>query len=185
VSRIGRLPVAVPESVKVDINGSEVRVKGPKGEMVRKFSPDMGITLENNQILVTRNSDLALVRALHGTTRALINNMVTGVSTGFTVELEVDGVGYRVEMDGNKLALYVGFSHPFIIDPPEGVSFEVDSKIRLVKVKGYDIEVIGQLASDIRKIRPPEPYLGKGIRYKGEKIRRKAGKAGKGKGAKK
>jgi large subunit ribosomal protein L6 len=109
--------------------------------------------------------------------------MVTGVSTGFTVELEVDGVGYRVEMDGKKLALYVGYSHPFIIDPPAGVSFEIDSKTRLVKVNGIDNEVIGQLASDIRKIRPPEPYLGKGIRYKGEKIRRKAGKAGKGKGA--
>jgi large subunit ribosomal protein L6 len=184
VSRIGRLPVDVPESVHVEIKGSEVRVKGPKGEMVRQFSRDMGIVLENNQILVTRNSELAPVRALHGTTRALINNMVTGVSTGFTVELEVEGVGYRVEKDGEKLALYVGYSHPFIIDPPVGVSFDVDSKTRLVKVNGMDNEVIGQLASDIRKIRPPEPYLGKGIRYKGEKIRRKAGKAGKGKGAK-
>jgi len=185
VSRIGRLPVIIPESVKIDINGSEVHVKGPKGEMTRKFSPDMGITFEDNQVVITRNSELAPVRALHGTTRALINNMVTGVSTGFVTELEVDGVGYRVEMDGNKLALYVGYSHPFIIDPPEGVFFEVDSKTRLVKVCGYDNEVIGQLASDIRKIRPPEPYLGKGIRYKGEHIRRKAGKAGKGKGAKK
>jgi large subunit ribosomal protein L6 len=185
VSRIGRLPVAIPESVKIDIKGSEVRVKGPKGEMVRTFSPEIGIAMEDNQILVTRNSDLAPIRALHGTTRALINNMVTGVSTGFATELEVDGVGYRVELDGKKLALYVGYSHPFIIDPPEGISFEVDSKTRLVRVCGYDNEVIGQLASDIRKIRPPEPYLGKGIRYKGEKIRRKAGKAGKGKGGKK
>jgi len=185
MSRIGRLPVDVPESVKVELKGSDVHVKGPKGEMARSFSPEMGITFENNQIVVTRSSDLAPIRALHGTTRALINNMVTGVSTGFATELEVDGVGYRVEMDGKKLALYVGYSHPFIIDPPEGVFFEVDSKTRLVRVCGYDNEVIGQLASDIRKIRPPEPYLGKGIRYKGEKIRRKAGKAGKGKGAKK
>jgi large subunit ribosomal protein L6 len=185
MSRIGRLPVDVPESVKVELNGSDVHVKGPKGEMARSFSPEMGITFENNQIVVTRSSDLAPIRALHGTTRALINNMVTGVSTGFATELEVDGVGYRVEMDGNKLALYVGYSHPFIIDPPEGIFFEVDSKTRLVRVCGYDNEIIGQLASDIRKIRPPEPYLGKGIRYKGEKIRRKAGKAGKGKGAKK
>ncbi len=185
MSRIGRLPIIVPESVKVDINGSEVHVKGPKGEMTRSFSPDMGITMEDNQILVTRNSELAPVRALHGTTRALINNMVTGVSTGFATELEVDGVGYRVEMDGKKLVLYVGYSHPFIIDPPEGIFFEVDSKTRLVKVCGFDNEAIGQLACDIRKIRPPEPYLGKGIRYKGEKIRRKAGKAGKGKGSKK
>jgi large subunit ribosomal protein L6 len=183
VSRIGRLPVTIPESVQVDINGSKVRVKGPKGELVREFSPEMGIKLENNMVLVTRNSDVPAMRALHGTTRALLQNMVTGVSTGFTTELEVDGVGYRVEMDGKKLALYVGYSHPFIIDPPEGVSFEIDSKTRIVKINGSDNEVIGQLASDIRKIRPPEPYLGKGIRYKGEKIRRKAGKAGKGKGA--
>jgi large subunit ribosomal protein L6 len=167
----------------VDIKGSEVHVKGPKGEMVREFSPEMGIKLENNTLLVTRNSDVPAMRALHGTTRALLQNMVKGVSTGFTTELEVDGVGYRVEMDGKKLALYVGYSHPFIIDPPAGVSFEIDSKTRLVKINGSDNEVIGQLASDIRKIRPPEPYLGKGIRYKGEKIRRKAGKAGKGKGA--
>jgi large subunit ribosomal protein L6 len=183
VSRIGRLPVIIPESVHVDIKGSEVRVKGPKGELVREFSPEMGIKLENNTVLVTRNSDVPAMRALHGTTRALLQNMVTGVSTGFTTELEVDGVGYRVEMDGKKLALYVGYSHPFIIDPPVGVSFEIDSKTRIVKVNGSDNEVVGQLASDIRKIRPPEPYLGKGIRYKGEKIRRKAGKAGKGKGA--
>lgn len=183
MSRIGRLPVTIPESVHVDINGSEVRVKGPKGELVREFSPEIGIKLENNTVLVTRNSDVPAMRALHGTTRALLQNMVTGVSTGFTTELEVDGVGYRVEMDGKKLALYVGYSHPFIIDPPAGVSFEIDSKTRLVKVNGSDNEVVGQLASDIRKIRPPEPYLGKGIRYKGEKIRRKAGKAGKGKGA--
>jgi large subunit ribosomal protein L6 len=167
----------------VDIKGSEVRVKGPKGELTRQFSPEIGLKLENNQVLVTRNSDAAALRALHGTTRALLQNMVTGVSTGFTTELEVDGVGYRVEMDGKKLALYVGYSHPFIFDPPAGVAFEIDSKTRLVKIVGADNEVIGQLASDIRKIRPPEPYLGKGIRYKGEKIRRKAGKAGKGKGA--
>jgi large subunit ribosomal protein L6 len=167
----------------VDIKGSEVRVKGPKGELVRVFSPEIGIKLENNQVQITRNSDVPAMRALHGTTRALLQNMVTGVSTGFTIELEVDGVGYRVEMDGKKLALYVGYSHPFIIDPPAGVTFEIDSKTRIVKINGSDNEVIGQLASDIRKIRPPEPYLGKGIRYKGEKIRRKAGKAGKGKGA--
>ncbi len=183
MSRIGRLPVTIPESVHVDIKGSEVRVKGPKGELVRQFSPDMGIKLEDKAVTITRNSDAPAMRALHGTTRALLQNMVTGVSTGFTTELEVDGVGYRVEMDGKKLALYVGYSHPFIIDPPAGVSFEIDSKTRLVKINGSDNEVIGQLASDIRKIRPPEPYLGKGIRYKGEKIRRKAGKAGKGKGA--
>jgi large subunit ribosomal protein L6 len=183
VSRIGRLPVTVPESVQVDIKGSEVHVKGPKGEMKRTFSSQLGIALENGTVNVSRTSDDAPVRALHGTTRALIHNMVTGVSTGFTKVLDVDGVGYRVELDGKKLVLYVGYSHPVVIDPPEGVSFEVDSKIRSVTIHGYDLEVIGQLAADIRKIRPPEPYLGKGIRYHGEKIRRKAGKAGKGKGA--
>lgn len=181
MSRIGKLPITLPESVNVDIKGSEVTVKGPKGEMKRLFSPQIGITQEDGKILVTRSSDLAPVRALHGTTRALLQNMVTGVSTGFTTELEVDGVGYRVEMDGKKLMLYVGYSHPFVIDPPEGVSFEIDSKTRLVKINGSDNEVTGQLASDIIKIRPPEPYLGKGIRYKGQKIRRKAGKAGKAK----
>ena len=181
MSRIGKLPITIPESVQVDINGSEVTVKGPKGEMKRLFSSDLSITKEDGALLVKRNSDLAEVRALHGTTRAVLFNMVTGVSTGFTIELEVDGVGYRVEMNGEKLVLFVGYSHPFTIDPPDGVSFEIDSKTRLVKIHGSDKEVIGQLASDIIKIRPPEPYLGKGIRYKGQKIRRKAGKAGKAK----
>ena len=182
MSRIGRLPVTVPGSVQVEVKGSEVHVKGPKGEMRRLFSPKIGIAVENGQVLVTRSSEDATVRALHGTTRAVINNMVTGVSTGFTKVLEVDGVGYRVEMDGPKLALYVGYSHPVIIDPPTGINFEIDSKTRVVRINGYDKEVVGQMAADIRKIRPPEPYLGKGIRYQGEKIRRKAGKAGKGKG---
>jgi len=181
VSRIGKLPIRIPESVQVEINGSEVTVKGSKGEMKRQFSPEISITEEDGNLLVKRSSDLAPVRALHGTTRAVLANMVTGVSTGFTIELEVDGVGYRVEMDGEKLVLYVGYSHPFVIEPPAGVNFEIDSKVRLVKINGFDKEVIGQLASDIIKIRPPEPYLGKGIRYKGQKIRRKAGKAGKAK----
>lgn len=181
MSRIGKLPIVIPESVQVDIKGSEVTVKGPKGEMKREFSPDITIAKEDGKLVITRNSDLAPIRALHGTTRAVLANMVTGVSTGFTRELEVDGVGYRVEMDGNKLVLYVGYSHPFVIDPPAGISFEIDSKTRQVRVMGFDKEVVGQLASDIIKIRPPEPYLGKGIRYKGQKIRRKAGKAGKAK----
>jgi large subunit ribosomal protein L6 len=168
--------------VQVEIDGSDVTVKGPKGEMKRQFSRDITITKEDGVLMVKRNSDLAPARALHGTTRAVLANMVHGVSTGFTTELEVDGVGYRVEMDGSNLVLYVGYSHPFVIEPPAGINFEIDSKIRLVKINGYDKEVIGQLASDIIKIRPPEPYLGKGIRYKGQKIRRKAGKAGKAKG---
>jgi large subunit ribosomal protein L6 len=168
--------------VQVEIHGSDIKVKGPKGEMQRQFSPDITIANEDGKLLVTRNSDVASVRALHGTTRAVLSNMVTGVSTGFTTELEVDGVGYRVELDGATLVLYVGYSHPFRIEPPAGINFEIDSKTRLVKINGSDKEVIGQLAADIIKIRPPEPYLGKGIRYKGQLIRRKAGKAGKAKG---
>lgn len=181
MSRIGKLPITIPETVQVEVNGSTVTVKGPKGELKREFSPLIKITKDDGVLVVTRSSEDANVRALHGTTRALLHNMVYGVSTGFTIELEVDGVGYRVELDGPKLVLYVGYSHPFVIDPPAGVSFEIDNKTHLVKINGKDNEVIGQLAADIIKIRPPEPYLGKGIRYKGQIIRRKAGKAGKAK----
>jgi large subunit ribosomal protein L6 len=165
----------------VDIQGSNVRVQGPQGEMSRAFSPDMEITLENNQVLVKRPSDAAEHRALHGTTRALISNMVVGVSTGFDVVLEIEGVGYRAEMDGEKLVLYVGYSHPVVVEPPAGIKFEVDTKTRQVKIHGKDKEQVGQIAAIIRKHRPPEPYHGKGIRYAGEKIRRKAGKSGKAK----
>lgn len=184
MSRIGRLPVTVPAGVNVSVNGSEVAVKGPRGQMSRVFSPRVEIKLENGQVLVTRSSDEPSVRALHGTTRALIQNMVTGVSTvGFTRTMEVEGVGYRVEMKDKNLMLYVGYSHPVEVEPPLGISFEADSKARTINVIGFDRELVGQTAADIRKIRPPEPYKGKGIRYKGEKIRRKAGKSGKtGKG---
>jgi large subunit ribosomal protein L6 len=180
VSRIGRLPVDVPASVQVNVQGSNVHVKGPKGELQRSFSSLIGIALENNQVVVTRNSDNPEERALHGTTRAVIANMVHGVSTGFEVVLEVDGVGYRSEMDGKTLILHVGYSHPVRMEPPTGISFEVDQKTRQIKVMGYDREVVGQTAAEIRRVRPPEPYHGKGIRYAGERIRRKAGKAGKG-----
>lgn len=180
MSRVGRLPVVVPNGVNVDIKGSEVAVKGPKGQLTRGFSPELGIELEDGKVLVTRSSDAPTVRALHGTTRALIQNMVTGVSTGFTKVLEVDGVGYRAEMEGKNLKLFVGYSHPVIVEPQEGISFDVDTKVRQVKVMGANAEQVGQVAADIRKIRPPEPYKGKGIRYQGEKVRRKAGKAGKG-----
>jgi large subunit ribosomal protein L6 len=180
VSRIGRLPVAVPSGVQVNVQGSNVHVKGPKGEMKRTFSPMVGIAMENGQVVITRNSDAAAERALHGTTRAVIANMVRGVSSGFSVVLEVEGVGYRAEMEGKNLSLFVGYSHPVKIEPPAGISFEVELKTRQIKVLGYDKEVVGQTASEIRRVRPPEPYHGKGIRYQGEKIRRKAGKAGKG-----
>ncbi len=181
MSRIGRLPVTVPSNVKVEIQGSNVHVKGPQGEMSRGFSPEMEITMENDQILVSRPSDASQHRALHGTTRALISNMVVGVSTGFDIVLEIEGVGYRPEMDGEKLVLHIGYSHPVVIDPPTGIKFEVDTKTRQVKIHGKDKEQVGQIAAIIRKHRPPEPYHGKGIRYAGEKIRRKAGKSGKAK----
>jgi large subunit ribosomal protein L6 len=180
VSRIGRLPVAVPNGVQINVQGLDVHVKGPKGELKRTFSPLVGITLEDGQIVVTRNSDTPRERAMHGTTRAVIANMVHGVSSGFEVVLAVEGVGYRAELQGKDLALFVGYSHPVKMEPPAGISFEVDLKTRQIKVLGYDREVVGQTAAEIRRVRPPEPYHGKGIRYVGEKIRRKAGKAGKG-----
>jgi large subunit ribosomal protein L6 len=172
--------VDLPAGVQVNVQGSNVRVKGPKGELQRTFSPLIGIALENNKVVVKRNSDTPGERALHGTTRAVIANMVHGVSAGFTVTLEVEGVGYRAEMEGKTLVLHVGYSHPVKMEPPTGISFETDPKTRQIKVLGYDRELIGQTAAEIRRVRPPEPYHGKGIRYAGEKIRRKAGKAGKG-----
>jgi large subunit ribosomal protein L6 len=180
VSRIGRLPVDIPNGVQVDLKGSHVRIKGPKGEMQRVFSSLIGITMENNQLNITRNSEEPAERALHGTTRAVLANMIHGVSKGFEVVLEVEGVGYRAEMEGKTLALHVGYSHPVKMEPPAGVSFETDPKTRQIKVIGFDKELIGQVAANIRKVRPPEPYHGKGIRYQGERVRRKAGKAGKG-----
>ena len=180
MSRIGRLPVVVPNGVQVNVQGSDVHVKGPKGELKRTFSSLVGIELQNGEVLITRKSDHPKERAMHGTTRAVIANMVHGVSSGFEVVLAVEGVGYRAEMQGKDLALFVGYSHPVKMEPPAGISFEVDLKTRQIKVIGYDREVVGQTASEIRRVRPPEPYHGKGIRYVGEKIRRKAGKAGKG-----
>jgi large subunit ribosomal protein L6 len=172
--------VAVPNGVQVNVQGSDVHVKGPKGELKRTFSSLVGIELQNGEVIITRNSDNPKERAMHGTTRAVIANMVHGVSSGFEVVLAVEGVGYRAEMQGKDLALFVGYSHPVKMEPPAGISFEVDLKTRQIKVLGYDREVVGQTASEIRRVRPPEPYHGKGIRYVGEKIRRKAGKAGKG-----
>jgi len=180
VSRIGRLPIDIPNGVQVNLNGSNVIVKGPKGEMQRIFSSLIGISMENNQLSFTRNSEEPAERALHGTTRAVLANMIHGVSKGFQVILEVEGVGYRAEMDGKNLALHVGYSHPVKMEPPTGISFEADAKTRQIKVLGFDKELVGQVAANVRKVRPPEPYHGKGIRYQGERIRRKAGKAGKG-----
>jgi len=179
VSRIGRMPVVVPSGVDVEVKGSFVRVKGPKGQLERVFPADMKISREDNTLTVQRPSDEDTHRALHGMTRALLNNMILGVSTGFEKVLEVNGVGYRPELSGKNLTLYVGYSHPVTIEPPVGITFDVDTRSRQVKVRGYDKELVGQVAADIRKVRPPEPYQGKGIKYLGEKIRRKAGKTGK------
>ena len=180
MSRIGRLPVAVPSGVQVNVQGSDVHVKGPKGELKRTFSPLIEIGMEDGHVVIKRKSDNAAERALHGTTCAVIANMVRGVSSGFEVVLQVEGVGYRAEMSGKDLSLFVGYSHPVKVPPPAGISFEVDQKTRQIKVLGSDREVVGQTAAEIRRIRPPEPYHGKGIRYANERIRRKAGKAGKG-----
>jgi large subunit ribosomal protein L6 len=174
------MPVEIPGGVQVELSGLNVRVKGPKGELQRLFSPIIGIKMENNQLVITRNSDQPAERALHGTTRAVLANMIHGVSKGFEVVLEVEGVGYRAEMEGKTLALYVGYSHPVKMEPPAGISYEVDTKTRQIKVLGFDKELVGQTAANIRNVRPPEPYHGKGIRYAGEHVRRKAGKAGKG-----
>jgi len=178
VSRVGRSPIQIPDGVKVEFDGPEVQVKGPRGELTRSIRPEMELLLEGSTLRVVRPSDEPRMRALHGLTRALLNNMVVGVSTGFERNLEIEGVGYRPEKDGEDLVLYVGFSHPVRFSPPPGISFEVDTRARSIKVMGHDKELVGQLAADIRKVRPPEPYKGKGIRYAGEHVRRKAGKAG-------
>ncbi len=181
MSRIGRMPVVIPSGVQVELNGTHVRVKGPKGELQRTFSPLIGIAMENGQLIITRRSERPAERALHGTTRAVLANMIHGVSAGFERVLEWEGVGYRAEMDGKTLVLYLGYSHPVRVEPPEGISFDVDARNRQIFVRGFDKERVGQVAADIRKIRPPEPYHGKGLHYLGEKIRRKAGKSGKAK----
>lgn len=179
MSRIGRLPVNVPQGVDVKVKGTYVHVKGPKGQMEHTFPAVMTITLDKGVITVERPSDEGKHRAMHGMTRAIINNMVVGVTEGFEKTLEINGVGYRGEMKGKTLVLNVGYSHPVEIEPPEGIEFVVEDRNRVIHVKGYDKARVGQVAADIRKIRPPEPYKGKGIKYQDERIRRKAGKAGK------
>lgn len=180
MSRIGKNPIELPKGVSVDINGDTVKVKGPKGELEQSFNPDMNIGVEDGVLSVTRPSDAKHHRALHGLTRALINNMVTGVSEGFTRRLQVEGVGYRAELSGKNLVLNVGKSHPVEFSPPsKEISFEVEERGKLIIVSGVDKQQLGELCAQIRKSRPPEPYKGKGIRYEGEYVRRKAGKAGK------
>jgi large subunit ribosomal protein L6 len=179
MSRIGRMPVSVPEGIAVSIEGNRVTVRGPKGELARSFDQDMAIALRDNQIIVTRPSDSKRHKAMHGLTRALLANMVTGVSEGFRKTLEVVGVGYRAEMREEKLVLSVGYSHPVEVEPPSGITFRVEKGYRSFTVEGIDKELVGEVAARIRAMRKPEPYKGKGIRYFGERVRRKAGKAGK------
>jgi large subunit ribosomal protein L6 len=179
VSRVGRLPIEVPAGVDVKIDGAYVHVKGPKGELEWTFSPISPLKKRAMTIVVERPTDQPTHRALHGTTRAVLNNMVVGVSQGFERVLEIEGVGYRAELDGKNLVLNVGYSHPVVVEPPEGISFDVETRARQIKVSGYDKQAVGQVAANIRKVRPPEPYKGKGIRYQGEYVRRKPGKAGK------
>lgn len=183
MSRIGRMPIAVPQGVAVSIKREEVTVTGPKGELQRRFNPDMLITLDKNTLTVSRPSDDRLHRSLHGLTRSLLANMVEGVTKGFEQGLEVVGVGFRAEKAGDKLVLRVGFSHMVEVSPMPGVTFSVEGNNR-IKVMGINKEVVGEMAARIRAIRPPDAYKGKGIRYAGELVRLKPGKAGKAVGKK-
>lgn len=178
MSRIGKMPVALPKGVNVNIDGATVKVKGPKGELSQTFHQDMSIKQEDGNIVVQMPDDPAY-NAMHGLTRALLNNMVKGVSDGFVKTLEIEGVGYRGELQGRNLVLALGFSHPVPVEAPAGITFTVDKSQRVITIEGPDKQVVGQVAANIRSLRPPEPYKGKGIRYQGEKVRRKAGKAGK------
>jgi large subunit ribosomal protein L6 len=178
MSRIGRLPINIPAGVDVTIDGRTVTVKGPKGQLSRELHPDIAVSRENGSIVVTRPTEQKIHKQLHGLTRTLVNNMVVGVTDGYRKGLEITGVGYRAVKVGEKLQLSLGYSHPIEIDPPTGISFEVENPTRLAVV-GIDKELVGQVAAQVRATRKPEPYKGKGVRYAGEYIRRKAGKAGK------
>ena len=177
MSKIGKLPVKIPKGVTVQLNGSQIDVSGPNGKLNRILHDDMIVKVEEDSVVVTRPTDQKLHRSLHGLTRALIQNMVTGVSEGYKIELEMIGVGYRAEMKGKLLELNLGFSHPIILRAPDDVKLEVLPKENKIIVTGPDKQLVGQTAAQIRSFRPPEPYKGKGVRYIGEMVRRKAGKA--------
>ena len=180
MSRIGKMPVPLPKGVTAKVEGGQVTVKGPRGELARAFHPVITIDQQDGTLHVTRPTDQKDHRALHGLSRALLTNMVTGVSSGFQRVLSIEGVGYRAEVQAQNLVLNLGFSHPVTVEPPTGVKFSVDKTGRIVTIDGNDKEVVGEIAAKIRRIRPPEPYKGKGVLYAGERIRRKAGTAGKG-----
>ncbi len=179
MSRIGKMPVNLPKGVEVDVKGQTVTVKGPRGTLTREFVDRVTVSVEESVANVTRQDETRQSRALHGLSRALLANMVEGVSTGFKRDLEINGVGYRAALKGSDLELQLGFSHPVPVKAPEGITFEVPEQTK-ISILGIDKEQVGQVAADIRKIRPPEPYKGKGVRYVGEQVRRKAGKAGRG-----
>ena len=178
MSRIGRLPITVPAGVDITLDWRVLTVKGPNGELTRQLPPRMELEREGDVLTVVRPTEQKLDKSLHGLTRTLVNNMVVGVTTGYRKGLEIVGVGYRAQKTGEKLVLALGYSHPIEIDPPAGISFEVENPTRLAVV-GIDKELVGQVAAKVRATRKPEPYKGKGVRYAGEKVRRKAGKAGK------
>jgi large subunit ribosomal protein L6 len=178
MSRIGRLPITVPSGVDVTIDGRNVTVTGPKGTLSRALHPDITVSREDGTIVVTRPTEQKTHKQLHGLTRTLVNNMVVGVTDGYRKGLEITGVGYRAALNGKRLTLNLGYSHPIEIEPPAGVSFELENPTRLTVV-GIDKELVGQIAARVRSTRKPEPYKGKGVRYAGERVRRKAGKAGK------
>ena len=176
MSRVGNKPVPIPEQTKVEINGSSIAVTGPKGTLARDIHPDITATIENQQVIVTRPSDQKKHRALHGLTRALINNKVVGVTEGYTRELQIIGIGYRAEIMEKALVLNLGYSHPIVLVPPDGVTITVQPKENKISVQSIDKELVGDVAAKIRSFRKPEPYKGKGIRYVGESVRTKAGK---------
>ena len=178
MSRVGKQPISLSAKVQIEIQGNDVTVKGPKGELRRTFHPDMEIVKESDSIIVRRPTDQRNHRALHGLTRALLANMVTGVTDGYSKILEIEGTGYRAEVQGRNLVLYLGHSHPIHFEAPEGITFEVPRGGRSIDIQGMDKELVGEVAARIRRQRPPEPYKGKGVRYRGEHIRRKAGKSG-------
>lgn len=188
MSRIGRMPIPIPNGVEVKIQGSLLTVKGPKGSLIRSLHPDITVVQENGSIVCSRPTEQKEHRSLHGLTRALINNMVVGVTEGYERKMSVEGVGYRAEMRGDSLSLQVGYAHPVVVDPMDGITFETgvetNTRMSFVILRGNDKETVGQQAALIRRVRPPEPYKGKGIRFAGEVIRRKVGKAG-AKGGKK
>jgi large subunit ribosomal protein L6 len=178
MSRVGRLPITIPSGVDVDIAGTRIKVKGPRGTLERDLTPVLSIVTEDGQLRVVRPNEDKRSRELHGLTRTLIHNMVVGVTEGYTRNLEIQGVGYRAQLVGKKLQLNLGYSHPIEIDPPDGISFQVETPTK-VAVTGIDKELVGRIAAQVRGTRKPEPYKGKGVRYAGEIVRRKAGKAGK------